>query len=42
MVSMAAIEHELKYLDIYKLKFKNNPDEKEFFDSKIESLNFAK
>ena len=42
MVSMAVIEHESAYLKVMITKYKNQPDEKEFFEMRIESLDFAK
>ena len=42
MVSMAAIEHEVEYLKVLLIKYKNKPDEKEFFEMRIDSLAFAK
>ena len=42
MVSIAVIEHECKYLEVMLIKYKNKPDEKEFFEMRIESLGFAK
>ena len=38
MVSMAVIEHEVKYLEVMLIKYKNKPDEKEFFEMRMESL----
>ena len=38
IVSMGAIEHELKYTDVLLAKYKNSPDEYEFFEMKKESL----
>ena len=42
MVSMSVIEHEVKYLEVMLIKYKNKPDEKEFFEMRMESLSFAK
>ena len=42
MVSMAVLEHECKYLEVVIGKYKNDPDMKEFFEMRIESLGFAK
>ena len=42
MVSMSVIEHEMEYLKVLLIKYKNQPDEKEFFEMRIESLDFAK
>ena len=41
-VSMMVIEHEIEYLGIIIKKYANMPDEKDFFESKLESLQFAK
>jgi len=37
-VSMSVIEHEMQYLGVIIQKYKNLPDEKEFFTARIESL----
>ena len=42
MVSMSVIEHEMEYLKVLMVKYKNKPDEKEFFEMRVESLEFAK
>ena len=42
MVSMSVIEHETEYLKVLMVKYKNKPDEKEFFEMRVESLEFAK
>lgn len=42
MVSMAVIEHEIDYLKLIIQKYKNNPDDLEFFEMRMESLQFAK
>ena len=41
-VSMEVIEHEMKYLDALIAKYRNSPDEAEFFTFRKESLSFAK
>ena len=41
-VSCEVIEHETKYLDLLIMKYKNSPDEAEFFANRKESLQFAK
>ena len=38
MVSMNVIEHEVKYLELMKLKHKDNDDILEFFEMRMESL----
>jgi len=42
MVSMSVIENEIEYLKLLLIKYKNKPEEKEFFEMRIESLDFAK
>ena len=42
MVSMSVIEAEIEYLKLLVLKYKNKPEEKEFFEMRLESLTFAK
>lgn len=42
MISMAVIEHEVEYLSLMVQKYKNSPDEKDLYEAKVESLNFAK
>lgn len=42
MVSMSVIEYEVEYLGKMIQKYKNSPDEKDLYEAKAESLNFAK
>ena len=42
MISMAVIEHESQYLGLLMQKFKNSPDEHQFFEFRVESLQFQK
>jgi len=37
---MEVIEHETKYLDLLIMKYKDSPDEAEFFTFRKESLQF--
>lgn len=40
MISMAAIEREVQYLDLMCMKYKKQPDELAFFEFRKESLEF--
>lgn len=42
MVSMAAIEHEIEFLTNLCKTLANKPDDKDFFEMKIDSLDFQK
>ena len=40
-VSVSAIDHELKYVSMLIQKYRNSPDEKDFFEFRKDSLKFT-